>query len=96
MGKVLRIDVNSGSPYSIPADNPYATSTYAKKEIYAFGFRNPYRFSFDMGGTHGLYLGDAGQALYEEIDLVTKGGNYGWNVKEGQVPALLLIPQAIR
>ena len=85
MGKILRIDVNSGSPYGIPADNPYATSTYAKKEIYAFGFRNPYRFSFDMGGSHGLYVGDAGQALYEEIDLVTKGGNYGWNVKEAQV-----------
>ncbi len=83
MGKVLRIDVNSGTPYSIPPDNPFVTSTYAKKEIYAFGFRNPYRFSFDMGGTHGLYLGDAGQSLYEEIDLVTKGGNYGWNVKEG-------------
>jgi len=85
MGKILRIDVNSGSPYSIPADNPYATSTYAKKEIYAFGFRNPYRFSFDMGGNHGLYVGDAGQVLYEEIDLVVKGGNYGWNVKEGQI-----------
>jgi glucose/arabinose dehydrogenase len=84
MGKVLRIDVNSGAPYSIPPDNPYATSTYAKKEIYAFGFRNPYRFSFDMGGTHGLYLGDAGQVLYEEVDVVVKGGNYGWNVKEGQ------------
>jgi len=85
MGKILRIDINSGSPYSIPPDNPYANSTYAKKEIYAFGFRNPYRFSFDMGGSHGLYVGDAGQSLYEEIDLVTKGGNYGWNVKEGQV-----------
>jgi glucose/arabinose dehydrogenase len=85
MGKVLRIDVNSGSPYSIPPDNPYATSTYAKKEIYAFGFRNPYRFSFDMGGSKGLYLGDAGQVLWEEVDVVTKGGNYGWNVKEGQI-----------
>jgi len=57
MGKILRIDVNSGSPYGIPADNPYATSTYAKKEIYAFGFRNPYRFSFDMGGSHGFIPG---------------------------------------
>jgi len=85
MGKILRIDINSGSPYSIPADNPYASSTYAKKEIYAFGFRNPYRFSFDMGGSHGLYVGDAGQVLYEEIDLVVKGGNYGWNVREGQI-----------
>ena len=84
MGKVLRIDVNSGSHYSIPADNPFA-GTSAKGEIYAYGFRNPYRFSFDPGGSHALYLGDAGQVLYEEIDIVTKGGNYGWNVKEGNV-----------
>lgn len=85
MGKVLRIDVNNGNPYSIPADNPFAASTNFKKEIYAYGFRNPYRFSFDMGGNHDLYLGDAGQSLYEEIDIVTKGSNYGWNVKEATV-----------
>jgi glucose/arabinose dehydrogenase len=85
MGKISRIDVNSGSPYAIPADNPYASSSTAKKEIYAFGFRNPYRFSFDMGGDHALYVGDAGQSLYEEVDRVTKGGNYGWNVKEGMI-----------
>jgi glucose/arabinose dehydrogenase len=85
MGKMLRIDVNSGTPYSIPADNPFAASPNFKKEIYAYGFRNPYRFSFDMGGNHELYLGDAGQSLYEEVDLVTKGSNYGWNVKEGTV-----------
>jgi glucose/arabinose dehydrogenase len=84
LGKMIRIDVNSGSPYSIPPDNPFAGTT-AKPEIYAFGFRNPYRFSFDMGGTHQIFLGDAGQSLYEEIDVVTKGGNYGWNVKEGTV-----------
>jgi glucose/arabinose dehydrogenase len=82
MGNVLRIDVNSGSPYAIPADNPFV-GTNAKQEIYAYGFRNPYRFSFDMGGTRQLLLGDEGQSLYEEIDLVTKGGNYGWNVREG-------------
>ena len=82
LGNILRIDVNSGNPYSIPSDNPFVGTT-AQKEIYAFGFRNPYRFSFDMGGTHQLFAGDAGQSLYEEIDLVTKGGNYGWNVKEG-------------
>ena len=85
MGKVLRIDVNSGTPYSIPADNPFAGSPNFKKEIYAYGFRNPYRFSFDMGGDHALYLGDAGQSLYEEIDIVSKGNNYGWNVKEGTI-----------
>jgi glucose/arabinose dehydrogenase len=85
MGNVLRIDVNSssaGKNYSIPADNPFVGKA-GLDEIWAYGFRNPYRFSFDMGGTGSLLLGDAGQSLYEEIDLVTKGGNYGWNVKEG-------------
>ena len=82
LGNILRIDVNNGNPYAIPGDNPFV-GTAAQKEIYAYGFRNPYRFSFDMGGTHQLFVGDAGQSLYEEIDLVTKGGNYGWNVKEG-------------
>lgn len=85
MGNVLRIDVNSSEGklnYGIPTDNPFV-GTNGLPEIYAYGFRNPYRFSFDMGGDHKLYLGDAGQALYEEIDIVEKGGNYGWNVKEG-------------
>jgi glucose/arabinose dehydrogenase len=81
MGNILRIDVN-GTPYNIPPDNPFV-GTAARPEIYAFGFRNPYRFSFDMGGAHQLIVGDEGQSLYEEIDLVVKGGNYGWNVKEG-------------
>jgi glucose/arabinose dehydrogenase len=52
-------------------------------EIYAYGFRNPYRFSFDMGGSHMLLAGDAGQNLWEEVSNVVKGGNYGWNVYEG-------------
>lgn len=81
-GDILRIDVNSGSPYGIPADNPFVGKP-GRDETYAYGFRNPYRFSFDMGGNHWLYAGDAGQSLYEEIDVVKKGGNYGWNVKEG-------------
>ena len=81
-GDVLRIDVNTGSPYGIPSDNPFVGKT-GRDEIYAYGFRNPYRFSFDMGGSHQLYLGDAGQSRYEEVDVVKKGGNYGWNVKEG-------------
>jgi hypothetical protein len=83
LGNILRIDVNSGSPYGIPSDNPFVNKP-GKDEIYAFGFRNPYRFSFDMDGSHQLILSDAGQALWEEIDMVTKGGNYGWNVKEGR------------
>lgn len=81
-GNILRIDVNSGSPYGIPASNPFVGKA-GKDEIYAYGFRNPYRFSFDMGGDHWLYAGDAGQVLYEEVNVVKKGGNYGWNVKEG-------------
>jgi glucose/arabinose dehydrogenase len=83
-GDILRIDVNSGSPYGIPADNPFV-GLPGKDEIYAYGFRNPFRMSFDMGGSHDLFVGDAGQVLYEEINLVTKGGNYGWNVKEGKI-----------
>jgi len=85
LGNILRIDVNSTTgnrAYGIPPDNPFVGHR-GRDEIYAFGFRNPYRFSFDMGGDHGLYAGDAGQSLYEEIDVVAKGGNYGWNVKEG-------------
>ena len=85
LGNILRIDVNTTSankPYGIPSGNPFVNHT-GLDEIYAYGFRNPYRFSFDMEGQHWLYAGDAGQALYEEIDVVQKGGNYGWNVKEG-------------
>lgn len=81
-GKILRIDVNTGNPYGIPNDNPFVGKP-GRDEIYAYGFRNPYRFSFDMGGSHQLYAGDAGQVLYEEVSIVKKGGNYGWNVKEG-------------
>jgi glucose/arabinose dehydrogenase len=83
LGNILRIDINCQVSYKIPNDNPFVGKKNILPEIYAYGFRNPYRFSFDMGGTHQLYAGDAGQSLYEEIDIVTKGGNYGWNVKEG-------------
>ncbi len=85
LGNILRIDVNTTSEkrnYGIPPDNPFVNHQ-GLNEIYAFGFRNPYRFSFDMVGQHRLFAGDAGQSLYEEIDVVQKGGNYGWNVKEG-------------
>lgn len=86
LGSILRIDVDTGDPYGIPADNPFtgvAGCSDGCDEIFAYGFRNPYRFSFDMGGSHGLFVGDAGQELWEEVSLVKKGGNYGWNVKEG-------------
>ena len=82
LGNILRIDINCATGYLIPKSNPFVGKK-GKDEIYAFGFRNPYRFSFDMGGDHQLFAGDAGQELYEEISIVTKGGNYGWNVKEG-------------
>ena len=85
LGNILRIDVNGsngGKNYAIPSDNPFIGNR-GLDEIYAFGFRNPYRFSFDMSGSRRLFVGDAGQNLYEEVDVVTKGGNYGWNVKEG-------------
>ncbi|HEU5168126.1 MAG TPA: PQQ-dependent sugar dehydrogenase [Chitinophagaceae bacterium] len=81
MGNVLRIDVN-GNPYNIPSDNPFVNKP-GLDEIWAYGLRNPYRFSFDMGGSRRLFLGDAGQSRYEEVDIIEKGGNYGWNVKEG-------------
>jgi len=85
LGNVLRIDVNNtseGKNYSIPSDNPFVGKD-GLDEIWAYGFRNPYRFSFDMSGSKRMFLGDAGQNLYEEVDVVKKGGNYGWNVKEG-------------
>ena len=80
-GNVLRIDVN-GTPYAIPPSNPFVNKP-GLDEIYAFGLRNPYRFSIDKGGNHDIILGDVGQLLYEEINVIRSGGNYGWNVKEG-------------
>jgi glucose/arabinose dehydrogenase len=81
-GNILRIDINCPTGYLIPKDNPFV-GKLGRDEIFAFGFRNPYRFSFDMGGKHLLFAGDAGQGLYEEVSIVSKGNNYGWNVKEG-------------
>lgn len=82
LGNILRIDVDGGTPYGIPSDNPFVDGP-GLDEIWAFGLRNPYRFSFDQGGSHALLAGDAGQHLWEEVSLVERGGNYGWNVKEG-------------
>lgn len=84
-GSVLRIDVN-GDPgsYTIPADNPFAAADdNMADEIFAYGLRNPYHISFDRGGNNELFVGDAGQELYEEVSIVTSGGNYGWNIREG-------------
>lgn len=82
LGKILRIDVNKGDLYGIPADNPYHGAN-VRTEIYAIGLRNPWRMSFDRGGNHALFAADIGQNLYEEVNIITKGANYGWNVREG-------------
>jgi uncharacterized repeat protein (TIGR03806 family) len=82
LGKMLRIDVSGGGAYTVPSDNPFVGMPSAKPEIWAYGLRNPWRWSFDRQ-TGDLWVGDVGQGLYEEIDIVTKGGNYGWNVREG-------------
>lgn len=80
-GSMLRIDVDGGTPYSIPPDNPYVGGGGAP-EIYAHGFRNAWRWTFDRE-TDEIWLGDVGDADYEEINKIVKGGNYGWNVLEG-------------
>ncbi len=84
LGKMLRIDVNSqsgGKQYAIPPTNPFAGGG-GLPEIFAYGLRNPWRFSFERGGSR-FFVGDVGQDKYEEIDIVENGKNYGWNVMEG-------------
>ncbi len=93
LGAILRIDVDAAAPYAIPADNPFFGNAVCKDvntlfnpqncpEIYAWGLRNPWRWSFDKQ-TGDLWLGDVGQDSFEEIHIINKGKNYGWQVMEG-------------
>lgn len=87
VGKILRIDVNSReyhNAYGIPADNPFASGVNAQPQVYAYGIRNPWGMHFDDKGR--LWVADVGQDIYEEINWVTNGGNYGWSFREGPQP----------
>ncbi|MEO7272728.1 MAG: PQQ-dependent sugar dehydrogenase [Vicinamibacterales bacterium] len=98
LGKILRIDVNApGVPYASPVGNPFSGEAPGSDEIFAYGLRNPWRFSFDRG-TGQLWVGDVGQGAREEVDTpIVNGGNYGWRVFEGNLctnidPALCSSP----
>jgi len=85
LGALLRIDVDAGDPYAVPTDNPFVDDPAARDEIWAYGLRNPWRFSFDST-ENDLYIADVGENLWEEINVVSAfrpGLNYGWNIMEG-------------
>lgn len=88
LGKIVRIDVDhkdAGKNYAVPKDNPFCGKEGALPEIYSYGWRNPWRMAFDSK-TGDLWCADVGQAMYEEINIVTCGGNYGWSRREGSHP----------
>lgn len=88
LGSILRINIRTGDPYTVPGDNPFAGNPDARPEIWSYGLRNPWRFSFDRANGD-LYIGDVGETRLEEIDVSTpadgagRGVNYGWSVMEG-------------
>ncbi len=87
LGKILRLDINTPvgqvPAYNIPPTNPYAGAIPGADEIFSIGMRNPYRFTFDLGGTNQLWCADVGQGAIEEVDIITVGANYGWRAYEG-------------
>jgi glucose/arabinose dehydrogenase len=89
LGSILRIDVSSGTPYTVPPDNPFVGTTGARPEVWSYGFRNPWRFSFDRA-TGDLYIGDVGESRWEEVNHASTAGgagrgvNYGWSRMEGR------------
>jgi glucose/arabinose dehydrogenase len=85
LGSMLRIDVNGrsgGRDYAIPQDNPFVRREDGLAEVWAYGLRNPWKYSFAPDGR--LIVADVGQDEYEEIDIISRGGNYGWNIREGR------------
>ncbi len=82
LGSMLRLDVNSAAPYGIPTTNPFVSGEQGRAEIYAWGLRNPWRWSFDRT-TGALWVADVGQNSWEEINIISAPGNFGWNPKEG-------------
>ena len=82
-GKILRLDVDGAAPYAIPPTNPFAGSTGYRPEIWAWGFRNPFRLAVDRAGAGDLFVNGVAEALWETIYMVDRPGNYGWAVREG-------------
>jgi glucose/arabinose dehydrogenase len=82
LGKILRVDINTKTGYVVPKNNPFIGKKGTSPEIWAYGFRNPYRISFDKKSGQ-LFAGDVGQDNWEEVDIVEKGANYGWRIVEG-------------
>ncbi|MCG3138996.1 MAG: hypothetical protein HJJLKODD_02869 [Phycisphaerae bacterium] len=83
LGKILRLNVSKSGQYTIPVDNPWVNQINVRGEIFAYGLRNAWRCSFDRAGNRALYCGDVGQNEFEEVDIITAGGNYGWRIFEG-------------